>query len=141
MLLLYGADGLQQTLGSLRGFGIDCEGRGLLFGREGFECCELSVQDGEVRLRGIIGLSAALGYTAPQCLFRGTKLENRVWHVELGREVAKRVALRPPQEGGIDHYSKTGLNDSRSLLRQMRVGVLGHVRGIQIEIAAVSGPS
>src|SRR5256885_13431117 len=47
VLLLYGADGLQQALGSLRGVGIDREGRGLLCVREGFERRELAVQDGE----------------------------------------------------------------------------------------------
>jgi hypothetical protein len=85
LLLRHGADGLQQALGSLWGCGIDREGRGMLFVRERFERRELSVQDCEVRLRGIIGLRAALGHTASQCLFRGTTLENRAWNVELGR--------------------------------------------------------
>ena len=60
----HGADSVQEALGSLRVFGVDRQGIGLLGTRERFESRELSVQDCEIRLRGIIGVRAATGHTA-----------------------------------------------------------------------------
>ena len=44
----HGSDSIEQALRSLRGVGIDSKGVDVLFGGQGFESRELSVQDREV---------------------------------------------------------------------------------------------
>src|SRR5712692_4849503 len=80
-----------------------------------------------------------MGHTAPQRFFMGTKLEDRERHAELFSKATKRVSLHTLHEGCIHDYGKTGRNDSSGLLRQMSIGALGDVRGIQIELAATGG--
>src|SRR5215471_952168 len=138
-LLVQSANASEQALASLRGVSIDAESVGLLCGCQGFESCELSAQDREVCLRGIRALPIALDHPVLQRLGVSPELQDHEWHAKLGGEMTERVSLCALQEGRIHHHRKTGRNDASSLLRQMRIGALGGVRGIELKIAATSG--
>ena len=85
-------------------------------------------------------MGAALGHAAPERLGVGTKRQDRERHAELCRQVPKGVPVRPLQERCIDYHRIPGLNDARGLLRQMLIGALGDVRGIQVARTAAGAP-